>query len=448
MRNLSRSLILWLCAGAVQADPATTLLQLYEQAITTHPTLKLREYAVDQARAQEDVALSKLLPQVAASGTLSWNEYTQAVNDFRTGKHPYVTSAYEGVRGVVQARQALFDLPSILRYQGAGFQIAQGEQELSAARMSFASDLVENYMAALEASDKLDYIQAEIDLTAGEMARIRRMQERQMATVTDLYEVESYYQSLQTRRIEVENAREVAMERLRQASGLPVKTIAPLARERLPDVSGSPEQWIAEAGTHHPVLQALRFAVAGAEKMIDGARAEHLPQLSLQASEVYSESGGFDNRQAPRYMVGSIGMQLVVPIFSGGGTEAAARDATAKYHMAAARKGEKMLEIEREIRTAYLEARAGRTRMDSTQKEVEARARAREAQQKSYGLGVSTVVALLESKKNELKAKFELAQARYGYIRALLALKLWSGTLGPEDIQEMDSWLSHPERTG
>lgn len=447
MRPTYKSLVLLCCLGLSRMASAAGLLELYEQTLATNPILKGKEFSIDQAKAEKDQSLSKLLPQVAASGNLSWNEFTTETQvSLFSRRTTNVTTTYEGVRGVIQARQALFDLPSFLRYQGAGSVVLQTEQELTAARMSVTADLIDRYLTALEAGDELGYLEGEKALTEGEMKRIRRMYERQLAMVTDVYEVEAYYQTLLTHEIELANARAVALEKLRELTGVPVAEVAPLAREQLPDVPGKVEDWVQDAGRDHPSLQALQHQIEAAQKMISGARAEHLPQLALQLSEIYADNGGFDNRQAGRYTVGTVGLQLNVPIYSGGATEAAARDAIARYHQAIEQRTQKLREIERETRTAYLGARAGHARVDSTSREVEFRDKARTAQEKSYELGVATIVALLESKKNALKSRFQYAQARYDYVRSLVALRLWAGSLSQRDVEDINGWLASAKK--
>ena len=434
--------------AAAQAAAAADLIELYDLALSSNPALKQGEYTVEQARAQKDQALSKLLPQVSAIGTLSWNRYTQTIPATTTSTGKIVTPEhdttvnYPGTRGVLQARQALFDLPSYLRLQGAAESVRQTELQLEATHMSVAAGLVEDYFLVLEAVDQMAAIQGEKALTEGDMKRIRRMHELQMAPVTDLYEVEAYYQALLTREIEADNARQTGLERLRELAGVPVPAIAPLAREKLPEVPGKAEDWVRDATANNPALIALRHAIEANGKVIASSRAEHLPQVSLQLTETYADNGGFDNRQLSRYTVGSVGMQLVVPLYSGGGVEAGVREAIANYQLAQEKQAQKFREIERETRTAWLDAQAGRARIDSTGREVQAREKARDAQERSYELGVATIVAVLESKKNLLQARFEQAQARYRYIRSLAALRLWAGSLTRQSLEDTNAWLA------
>jgi outer membrane protein len=418
-----------------------SLLELYEQALANSPALKAQEYAIDQAQAQKDQVRSKLLPQVLASGNLNWNEFSQDQFNLRADRNEAVTSRYQGLRGVIQARLALFDLPSWLSWQGADASVRQSEMDLETARMSLAADLVDRYFQAVEAGDQLHALLGERNHTEGELQRIRKFYEKQLVPVTDLYEIEAYWQTLLSTEIELQNAQAVALEKLRELVGAEVREVEPLNSEHLPDPPDKAEFWVQEAGKNHPALQALQHAIDAAEKLIASSRAQHLPQLALQASETYADNGGFDNRQQGRYTVGSVGLQLNVPIFSGGGIDAAVREAAARHQIAIERRQQKLREIERETRTAFLDTQAGRSRIKASEQEVVAREKAQDAQQESYQLGVSTIVALLEAKKNLLRAHFERAKARYRYIRSLVALRLWAGTLAQTDIEDINRWL-------
>ncbi|WP_217994811.1 TolC family protein [Methylogaea oryzae] len=417
------------------------MLELYEQTLATHPLIKGHEFSIEKAEAEKDQALSKLLPQVSAVGNLSWNEMTQPQTNTTTRQTSSQTNQYEGTRGIVQAKQALFDLPSFLRWQGAKSVVLQSEQELEAARMSVSADLVVRYLDTLQAEDELRYLQGEKALTEGDMKRIRRMHELKLVQVTDLYEVEAYYQSLLSKELEAAGVREIALEKLHETSGTPVTAIQPLNEALLPPLSGDVNQWVADALSGHPSVLALSHSIEAAQKLIYGAHMEHAPQVALQVSETYADNGGYDNRQLPHYNVGTVGLQLNVPIYSGGAVEAGARNAVANYHQSLEKRTEKLREIERETRTAYVQARTWRARIESSEQEVKAREKARDAQQRSYELGVTTIVDVLESKKNWLKALFEHAKARYEFIRSLVALKLWRGTLDRPDIEEINAWL-------
>jgi outer membrane protein len=186
----------------------------------------------------------------------------------------------------------------------------------------------------------------------------------------------------------------------------------------------------------------LHHATDASAKAIASQWANHLPQLSLQMAGIYAKNGGFDNRQLEPYTVGTLGLQLNVPLYSGGSVKAGEREAIARFEMTKYKRMEKQREIERQTRTAYLNAQTGYSRIASTAREVEAPVSARDGQQRGYELGAVTIVALLEAKKNLLKSRFSHARARYDYIRSVVALRVWGGTLTRVDLEELNGWLA------
>ena len=415
---------------------AQRLAEFYRQALETNPAVRSRQFGIEQARAQEELATSRLLPQVAATGNYYWNDYRETGTDARR---------YDGVRAGLQARQALLDLASYFKLQGARASVAQSEQQHEAARMALGGDVVDRYLAVLQAEDDISYLQAEKKAIDAQLKRIRFMRERELAKVTDLYEIEAYLQGLLTREIEARNARDVALERLRETTGMAVKRVPPLARDSFPAVPGEEAQWVSDASRNNPNLVALQHAIEAARKLIDSARAEHVPQVALTASRVHSDQG-YDNRLVPSYNVGTVGIQLTVPIYEGGRVQASVREASARFEIAREQHEGARREIERDARTAYLSAVASHARIGSTNEEVRALEKVLEAQTRSYELGVATVVDMLIAQRRLYRSRSDQSKARYDYIRDLTMLRIRGGRLTEADLEELDSWMAGGKR--
>ncbi len=429
--------VLGLAGWALQAK-AGVLLDLYQQALSNNPTFLSRQYAVDQAKAREDQAFSRLLPQISASGGYSLNRFD---SHDRLNRQDNPAHYYDGLRGSIQARQALFDLPSYLRYLGAEAATRQSEDEHEAYRMELAGELVDRYLLILEAADKMSYLEQEKQAVETQVKRLTEMHKRQMVIVTDLYQVEAYYQELRTQTIEAENQKAIALEGLREITGSLPNTLDVLSIRAFPDAPLNIERWIADAVNSNANLSALKAALESADQIIASSKAEHLPQLSLQLSETYSDQS-YDNRQSPPYDVGSANFLLNVPIYEGGRVDAGVREAVAKRRIAMQEYEKVRRQIERETRTSFLNASASHARIDSTQREVEAQQKTQNARQKGYELGVSTIVDLLESRRDAFKARIQHQQAVYDYARSLIMLRVWSGGLSLENIEEIDHWFS------
>jgi outer membrane protein len=433
-RRLPSTVLALALVGAPGLLRAESLAELYQQALANNPVFLARELGVDAARAQRTQARSSLLPQLSASGSYSENEYEDDLSGERD---------YGGERGVLQARQALFDLTSWFRLEGARATILQREEEREAARMELAGELVDRYLEVLQTEDELAYLQAEKDATLRQQEQLRFMHQRQLAKVTDLYEVEAYHQGLLTREIEARNAKDVALETLRETTGVPVSAVTPLRPGELPPVPGEEQQWLSAAAANNRTLVALQHAIEAARQLVSSERARHLPQLALTATYTDSDQG-YDNRELPPYAVSSVGVQLTIPLYEGGRVSGSVSEARARHGIALQEYEQALRETQRETRTAYLGARASRARIASTANEVAALEKVLDAQQKSYQLGVSTIVDVLLAQRRLFRSRSDHAKARYDYLRDLTGLKIRAGSLALADVEEIDRLMLRP----
>lgn len=410
---------------------AGELLDLYKKALEINPVLLSMEYTIEQFSAREDQAFSTLLPQIFLDGSYSYNRYHSQFQG---------TSYYDGMRGTAQATQVLFDLPSYLRYQSAESATLQSVLERDAYLMQLGGDLIERYLLILEAADRIVYLSEEKISVQSQITRLRKMRRRQMVTITDLYEVEAYGHALNTQIIEAENEKNIALERIREITSILPKNVPAIRLDKLPKTPVSVKQWIDQAVNSSPSIAALKAGLEAAEKSISSSRAGHLPKLSLRVSGTYSDQG-FDNRQSAAYDVGSASLQLNIPIFSGGRIVAETREAVAARYLVYHELERVRREIERETRTNFLNAVSGKARIDSTKRQLDARKKATLALQKGYELGVTTIVDVLESRRDLMQTQTELWQARYQYLRSFVLLRVWSGNFTLSFMEEVDQWF-------
>ncbi|QFY41388.1 hypothetical protein F6R98_01075 [Candidatus Methylospira mobilis] len=421
---------------------AESLLQLWAHVVENNPTLKGSEYTVEQMRAQQDQVLAKLLPNIGISGYYSYNNYNQ--NASANGFNPFGgqgNAYYPGFRGSLQIVQPLFDLPSYFQLEATEKQAKQSEQQALALRMKVAYDLVDQYLGILEANDTIVQLESEQAATDAQINRLRHMHERQMAKATDLYEVEAYAQSIQTAQLEASHQKAIAAEKLRELSGILLHESDPLTQDTFPEIQRSADEWVQEALSSNPTLLSLQYASETAQKMIASAKAGHLPTANVTASEMYGNTG-YNNLQYPNnYNIASLYLNISIPIYAGGGVEAAGREAVSKYQMSREKIEEARRNIEKETRSAWLNATSGRARIESSRQELSFREKAKIAQEKSYEVGAATIVNVLDAHRRLMKANTDHYKARYEFIRSLIRLRLNAGSLADLDLEAIAPWF-------
>jgi outer membrane protein len=434
---------LFVAMTASQPVFAENLIELWSHVVASNPTVRASEYAVEQARAQRDQALAPLLPNVSVKGYYSYNSLNSSVN--ANGINPFGanTRQYPGYNGNFTVSQALFDLPTYLKLQGAAKQTEQQEQYALAQRMEVAYKMLDKYLLILEAEVLVEQLTAEAKATEVQMMRLRRMHESQMAKVTDLYEMEAYGQSIETSLIEAQNQRGIYTEELREITGISVTQPDELVQEVFPPMQRKVDDWVEESMASNPVLLSLQYAAESAQQMIQSAKAGHLPTASFSATDTFSNTL-YNNTQTSgldSYNVASVYLNVNIPIYSGGGVEAGTRESIQRYQISREKIEEVRRGIEKDVRTNWYNIETGRSRIDSTLKEVEFRIKAKKAQATSYRQGTATIVEVLDSHKKLLKAITDYHKARYEYIRSLIRLRLHVGSLADFDLEEVSAWF-------
>ena len=409
---------------------ATDLLGLYQSAMSDNPVLKARRFGVDRARADADQAVSRLYPQSSLQTSVSRNDYNDALGD----------QWYGGRRTVLQARQAIIDLPSYYRSDGARFAVRRAEQEAANVRAELFAQIADHYLNALQADDELMQLQSEKEAAQKQIERLRSMRAREMVKVTDLTEAIAWLQQINTRMIDAVNKGEAARVRLRELSGKDARVVAMLVRADFPAVPESADHWVTAARENNPAIAARREALQSSRRAADAARAEHYPQLSFSLQ--YSQSNlTYDNLSQRSYNVGSASLDLRIPIYEGGRASAAEASALAQQAIDQEQLEGLLREMERETRVIHASAQANRARIDSTNAEVDALTQTARAQERGYELGVATVIQVLDARRRLLRARSDQSRARYDYLRDLIALRIRAGVLTEADVAEFNRWF-------
>ena len=126
---------------------------------------------------------------------------------------------------------------------------------------------------------------------------------------------------------------------------------------------------------------------------------------------------------------GAIGLNVTVPVFNGGLFRA--RQFEADSRAAAAESGlrDLQLQIERDVRLAWLSATNSFDRLHLTQELLNQAKLALDLAQARYNLGLSSIVELSQSQLQYTSAEIARASAQYDYDAQLIILNYQAGLL-------------------
>ncbi len=162
--------------------------------------------------------------------------------------------------------------------------------------------------------------------------------------------------------------------------------------------------------TRRQDLRALEFAHQAAEARIELARASDNPSLNLQSDYVQRNAVGFNPGQQ-----WSVGVQLAVPLFDGGVSQAKAGQAEEVAHQLQAIYDQAKRQVHLEVESLYLELINRFQRIETANRAVIAAREAARISRLRYQNGYSTNVELLDSESALSQAETDLVSARFQY---------------------------------
>lgn len=448
-------------AGAAGAED---LKAVYSRALLNDPQIREADALRKAALESRPLALSALLPQISASASKqrsdqeTTGQFPQEIEQ-PTGSGNRVvfnfisssTTEPETDRWSLDLRQSVFSWSDWVALKRADKQVAQAEADFRASEQNLIARVAEAYFNVLAAQDTVEAQQSALEAISRQLEQAEKRFEVGLIAITDVQEAKAARDSATAAVIASKRALATTEELLREITGEKYDSLAkpgdalPL---RTPDPNDA-EKWVQRAMEQNLALASSRLAADIARDNVRSAFGGHLPTLDLVAS-----TSNLDQQSPVKFASGNVGqrasdtddttiaLQLSVPVFSGGGTQARVRQSEYQWQAARERLTRVSRQTERQARDAYLGVISEISRVNALRQALESSQTALKATEAGYEVGTRTAVDVLEARRNLVQAQTNFSRSRYDYILNVLRLRLAEGTLDAALLEEVNGWLS------
>lgn len=439
----------WLMlALPVQAQPTLSLVQAFEAALQHDPDYRAAIHERDAALEGVPIARASLLPSVNLSAGVSRvqgeREFPNALNQtVRTDVN------YDAPQASLAMRAPLLNMEAWRRVDVARAQADGAEAVLRVRALDLVDRLGAAYFGVLLARDGRSLARALLEQAQAQEVRARQRLGRGEGTQLELSQASAAVDVARVRVLEADHALDVAYRGLKRVTGLESMPLNAPAPDALP-MAPTPltlEEWVTRALAQSAALQAREQALLAARLNVDRVRAGHYPRLDVVASLSESRNDSANNlNQASR--LGAVGLQLAVPLYSGGGVEATARQALAEQARAEEAVRAERETVELEVQRQFLsvastasKVRALRVAEASAELAVRAAVAALDR-----GLGVTTDV--IDAQTRLYQVRRDLAEAGYLHLLAHLRLMAAAGMPIGDIVESIDRLLQAQTAVG
>jgi outer membrane protein len=440
---------------AVQAAPASDLLQLYHLAQSHDATLQAALAQRDATIEAKPQALALLLPQVTASASADRLREGAELLVPQTVSSTTITGCQiaagaqneicygDGHGYGLTLSQTLWSFQSFSQLREASATAAAAEATLLAAQQSLMLRVAQAYFGVLSASDTLTSFKAARESYTTLLDQARGREQTGVGPRSDSEQAQAYYDQTEQSVIDAQNALGDAQLLLTEITGSPTGAVAPL-RESIPLASPDPasvDDWVTAALKDNPSVRAAQLSVDATNRDIDVQRGKALPTVVL--------SGGRSRAWQDLTIGGDtaddqIGVSVNWPLFQGGAVASQIRQSRANWKQALALYAGAQRDTERLTRSAYRDVVTGISRIAAAKRSEDSWRVAVEASKHNVEFGTGVEFNLLDAQNNYYFAQRGYSQTRYDYLTALLTLKQQAGSLSEADLATIDGLLVEP----
>ncbi|MGA7178830.1 MAG: TolC family outer membrane protein [Thiobacillaceae bacterium] len=432
MRLKHLALILAAAISAPAAN-AENLSEVYRDALAFDAQYASAKATYQATQEKLPQARAGLLPNISANANISHNKVDTSIPS---------NASFNSKGWGISAVQPLFHKQNWVLVDQADAQIKAAEAQLKSAQQDLELRTASAYFDVLQAQDNIDFIRAQKAAIAEQLAAAKRSFEVGTATITDTNEAQARYDLASAQEIAAENELAVRIRALFKVTGKnygELASLSPKAELKQPEPSAM-DAWIGQAKEGNLSVVAQRYLKAIADQEIERTRAGHYPTLDLTANYTDTHDQNFGATQI-NSKVGTIGVQLNIPIYQGGLITSQVREAVANQEKSRQDLENALRDATLQTSQAYLNMKNGAAQVNALKQALVSSQTSLDSTQLGMQVGVRTNIDVLNAQQQVYSTKKDLAAARYNFILAMLGLKAAAGTLSGKDLADTDQYL-------
>lgn len=416
---------------------AADLIDIYKAAVNSDP---IYQAAVSTRLAQREAipqSVAALLPNISAQANISNNYYN--ITQPPSSGQPNGISNFQSQGYNITIRQPLINVNDWIALKQARNIGKQADLTLAAAAQNLIFRVASAYFNVLSAQDTLKLTRAEKAAVSKQLNQAQKRVHVGLDALTSAYEAKAAYDKSLAKEISAENTLRNNQEALRQLTGQNYSSIKSFTKD-IPLQTPHPndiEAWINAATQNNLKLMAARYGVEVSREKIKMQASGHLPSLSLIGS--YGKTDAFNNAPSTfNKNGGTLGLELDVPLFSGGAVSSKTRQAQYNFQTAAANLDNTYRMLIINTRQKYNDVLADISKIKAEQEAIKSAQLSLNSTEESYKAGTRTIVDILIAQQNLYDAKRAAASDQYNYLLDTLLLKQAAGSLKPNDLTQIN----------
>ncbi|WP_404299189.1 TolC family outer membrane protein [Alicycliphilus denitrificans] len=437
------------------AAHATDLLQAWQAAELHDRELAVARAAHATADPQRKQASALWRPGVGLTAAAGWGHGESQMRGAQFSAPGMGTSSGvnfgtsitggTATRVALQASQPLYNLERRAQQQQLNLQADMGDLQWLAAQQAAMLRTAQRYLDLAVAQEALRVLDGQLDAVRKAAAEAQDRFDIGSAPITAVHEAKAQQAQLQARRLAAQTDLDIQRRQLADATGLPAASL----QAHLPGALQPPEQalalWQEQAAAGNPGIRLQQLAADLARTEADKHRAGAAPKLDLVAQagqDRLSGSGDYGSGARNKQTNAMLGVQLTVPLYTGGYRSAKEEESLAQWNQAQAQLDATREQVARQVHAAWLGLQAGAQRVQALQEALVSAQLRQDATRTGYEVGHRTLLDVLHADNDAAGTRLALAQARSALLLHRLQLAQLAGRLDESELRQAGQALA------
>ena len=407
-----------------------TIEDAYQKALTYEAKVQSYGYQVEAKKEDIVQAKSRLYPQINLSTSATARKYTTNYGHHDRSEQ-YYTLRLSAKMPIYHPEYYNNIEQSELKYKYSDIYLKQLKQEL-------AFNVSDAYMSIVRAKNSLFVANAYVDANRVTYQQIKKLYDKRLANKMDLLAAKvTYDQSKIKANTEKQNLR-LAKFKFKNLTNIDNANIPKINLQNI-DISELitifKEEDLARLNLD---IKKSKINVYLTKKEIKNSSYGHYPKVDLSAS-----SSKYDaSNQYTDYSIDStVSITFQIPIYQGGYVESN----VAKYRYLLSAANEDLKDMERKVTAKYEELminlNTAKENIGLSKSTIASANLNLKAVKKGYANGLKNLIDVENAKVKLFKAKFELIDAVYTYIKSYTSLLNLYGNLNNDKLEQLDRIL-------
>lgn len=420
-------------ASVFSSASAYSLVDAYQDALGNDAELAAARASLEADKQLIPLARSQTLPSIGASAGISREWFDPSGLPSRT----YNSQLYG-----VSLSYPIYDAQSSVAVDQSRLQVKISEARLAAAEQDLVLRVAEAFFNVLAAENDLATTQAEKTAIGEQLAAAKRNFEVGTATITDQQEAQARFDLAVAQELAAENTLEVQRSALQTLTGKPASPLDDLitGAELTSPQPAVESAWTDQARTANLQVQQALLGTEVAKREIDRQRYAGRPTLNAVGSVGHTRNPS-SSAVGVRANSASLGLELAVPLYTGGAITAGVVQAGASLDEANSTLEVARRQAEQGARQLFLGLNSGLSQVRALEAAEKSSKLALDSNRLGYRVGVRINIDVLNAQQQLFSTQRDLARARYDVLVNGLRLKSSTASLSADDLREVSALL-------